>query len=223
MTTWHDVIGEEKHKDYFTQILSYVNERRKSVNVYPPKEDVFNAFTYTPFENLKVVIIGQDPYHGPNQAHGLCFSVKPGIPLPPSLKNIYQELKNEYGNNFQIPTHGYLEHWARQGVFMLNNTLTVEQGQPQSHANIGWDKFTDKVIEQINANTNGTVFMLWGSPAQKKCKRVDSSKHLILTAPHPSPLSAYRGFFGCNHFIKCNEYLKAQGKTTIDWQIPLNI
>ncbi|MGN1394160.1 MAG: uracil-DNA glycosylase [Succinivibrionaceae bacterium] len=223
MTTWHDVIGLEKNKDYFKKIMNFVEDRRKTTMVYPPKEDVFNAFKYTSFDNLKVVIIGQDPYHGPNQAHGLCFSVKPNIAIPPSLKNIYTELHSEYGDEFIIPHHGYLARWAEQGVFMLNNTLTVEAGRPQSHAQIGWNIFTDKVIEQINAYTQNTVFMLWGSPAQQKCKHVDTSKHLVLKAPHPSPLSAYRGFFGCNHFKLCNAYLVANKKNPIDWKLPLQI
>ncbi len=224
MTSWHDVIGPEKEKDYFRNILSYVEERRLSgVNVYPPRADVFNAFKYTALQDLRVVIIGQDPYHGPYQAHGLCFSVRPEVEIPPSLRNIYQELKNEYGDSFTIPEHGYLESWARQGVFMLNNTLTVEEGQPQSHGKIGWDRFTDVVIEKINEYTEHTVFMLWGSHAQKKCRCVDQSRHLVLTSAHPSPLSAYRGFFGCNHFLKCNEYLVAHGKKPICWQVPTDL
>jgi uracil-DNA glycosylase len=220
MITWHDLIGEEKEAPYFKDILSYVNKRRElGVEVYPPSADVFNAFKYTSLDNLKVVIIGQDPYHGPNQAHGLCFSVNKGIPNPPSLRNIFQELKNEYGEKFIMPEHGCLSSWAQQGVFLLNNTLTVERGHPQSHANIGWDIFTEHVIKKINDNLDHIVFMLWGSPAQKKCKCVDENKHLILKTVHPSPLSAYRGFFGCQHFIKCNEYLEKNGKSPINWQI----
>ncbi len=222
--SWHDVIGIQKEQQYFKNIKNFVtNERLNGVDVYPKRKDVFNAFRYTSFENLKVVIIGQDPYHGPNQAHGLCFSVLPGIQVPPSLKNIYQELKNEYGDSFNIPNHGYLTSWAEQGVFLLNNTLTVRRGEPMSHAHIGWDVFTDSVIEAINAHTDHTVFMLWGSPAQKKCKKVDESRHLVLKTSHPSPLSAYRGFLGCGHFKMCNDYLIAHGKTPIDWNLPSDV
>lgn len=218
--SWHDIIGDEKEQEYFKKILAYVQDRRKAgIEVYPPAPDVFNAFRFTNLDNLKVVIIGQDPYHGPNQAHGLCFSVNDGIPLPPSLKNIFQELKNEYGQDFNIPASGCLKSWAEQGVFLLNNTLTVERGAPQSHAKIGWDIFTDHVIQKINDNLEHVVFMLWGAPAQKKCKCVNTSKHLVLQTAHPSPLSAYRGFFGCNHFIMCNEYLRQNGKEIINWQI----
>lgn len=220
---WSELIGPEKQADYFKQVMAFVNQRRaEGAVVYPPKEDVFNAFKYTSFDNLKVVIIGQDPYHGPNQAHGLCFSVNKGIDVPPSLKNIYKELHSEYGEDFIIPNHGYLASWAEQGVFLLNNTLTVEQSKPQSHAKIGWSIFTDHVIQKINDYKENVVFMLWGSPAQQKCSCVDPSKHLILTASHPSPLSAYKTFFGCNHFRLCNEYLVAHGKTPINWSSILN-
>ncbi len=221
MVSWHDVLGPEKEKDYFKNILSFVAGRRAAgARVYPPRGEVFNAFRHTALEDLKVVIIGQDPYHGPGQAHGLCFSVRPGVPPPPSLQNIFRELRDEYGEGFPFPEHGCLESWARQGVFMLNSSLTVEEGRPQSHANIGWARFTDTVIEKINECTEHTVFMLWGAPAGKKCARVDRSRHLVLTCAHPSPLSAHRGFFGCGHFRKCDAYLAEHGRTPVDWRIP---
>ncbi len=221
--TWHDVIGNEKNKQYFIDAMTFQKERRKVVPVYPAEHDIFNAFRYTDFNNVKVVIIGQDPYHEPGQAHGLCFSVKPGVQVPPSLQNICKELKAEYGDAFTIPNHGCLTSWARQGVFLLNNTLTVDQGAPKSHFGHGWEIFTDYVIQMINQYTEHTVFMLWGTPARSKCRSVDASRHLILTSVHPSPLSAYRGFFGCNHFRMCNDYLVQFGKTPINWQLPLTM
>ncbi len=215
---WHELIGAEKEQPYFLQAMNYVQQARsQGVVVYPPVGEVFNAFRYTSADNVKVVILGQDPYHGPQQAHGLCFSVNSGIPQPPSLKNIFKELQNEYPD-FQIPQDGTLTGWAEQGVLLLNNSLTVEQGNPGSHAHIGWEIFTDHVIQVINERLEHVVFMLWGSPAQTKCRCVDSQRHLILKASHPSPLSAYRTFFGCNHFKLCNEYLQQHGKTPIDWQ-----
>ncbi|WP_392558569.1 uracil-DNA glycosylase [Orbus mooreae] len=216
--TWHDVIGCEKEKDYFKQILQYVdNERSRGKIIYPPQHDVFNAFRYTPFADIKVVILGQDPYHGPNQAHGLSFSVLPGVKTPPSLLNMYKELATDIAG-FEIPKYGYLGYWAEQGVLLLNNVLTVENGQAHSHAKIGWETFTDTVIETINQNLTGVVFLLWGSPAQKKGQFIDRQKHHVLTAVHPSPLSAHRGFFGCKHFSKANEFIISQGKQPIDWQ-----
>lgn len=216
--TWHDVIGVEKEKDYFKQVLQYVENARNSGKiVYPPQQDVFNAFRFTPFADIKVVILGQDPYHGPNQAHGLSFSVLPGVKTPPSLANIYKELATDI-EGFTVPKHGYLASWAEQGVLLLNNVLTVENGQAHSHAKIGWEIFTDNVIEAINQNLTGVVFLLWGSPAQKKGQFIDRQKHHVLTAVHPSPLSAHRGFFGCKHFSQANELIKRQGKTPIDWQ-----
>ncbi|WP_392561155.1 uracil-DNA glycosylase [Orbus sturtevantii] len=216
--TWHDVIGIEKEKDYFKQILQYVaNERNSGKTIYPPQQDVFNAFRFTAFADIKVVILGQDPYHGPNQAHGLSFSVLPGINPPPSLKNMYKELATDIVG-FEIPKHGYLASWAKQGVLLLNNVLTVQDGLAHSHAKIGWEKFTDHVIDVINQNLTGVVFLLWGSPAQKKGQFIDRQKHHVLTAVHPSPLSAHRGFLGCKHFSQANELIKQQGKTPIDWQ-----
>lgn len=199
--------------------MQFVQEEREANKViYPPREDVFNAFKMTPLEKVRVVILGQDPYHGPNQAHGLCFSVQPGVAPPPSLVNIFKELQQDIAG-FHYPDHGCLTHWAEQGVLLLNTVLTVQQGQAHSHAKIGWEEFTDKVIEQLNQHCEGLVFLLWGSHAQKKGSIVDRSRHCVMTAPHPSPLSAHRGFFGCKHFSRTNAYLQEQGKSPIDWQI----
>lgn len=222
MKTWTEAIGEEKTKPYFQQILATVrNERSLGKTIYPPQNEVFSAFALTEFDQVKVVILGQDPYHGPNQAHGLSFSVKPGIAPPPSLLNMYKELAQDVG--FQIPSHGYLVEWAKQGVLMLNTVLTVEQGKAHSHANIGWETFTDKVIEQLNEHREHLVFLLWGSHAQKKGQFIDRTRHCILTAPHPSPLSAHRGFLGCRHFSKTNNYLRQQGMEEIHWQLPMSV
>ncbi len=219
MTTWHDVIGQEKQQAYFSETLDYVRQRRESgVTVFPPPQDVFNAFKFTEFDDVKVVILGQDPYHGPNQAHGLCFSVLPGIKTPPSLKNMYKELAQDIAG-FAIPEHGYLESWAKQGVLMLNAVLTVEQGNANSHKHLGWERFTDTVIAKVNEHKSGVVFLLWGSPAQKKGRFIDTEKHFVLKAPHPSPLSAHRGFFGCRHFSQTNELLQRQGLAPINWQV----
>ncbi|CAH0526816.1 uracil-DNA glycosylase [Vibrio hippocampi] len=216
--TWHDVIGAEKQQSYFKDTLAFVQrQREQGLVVYPPETDVFNAFRFTEFHDVNVVILGQDPYHGPNQAHGLCFSVKPGVKTPPSLVNMYKELNQDI-EGFQIPDHGYLESWARQGVLLLNTVLTVEQGKAHSHAKCGWETFTDRVIEALNLHGNNIVFLLWGAHAQKKGAAIDGSKHHILTAPHPSPLSAHRGFFGCRHFSQTNQLLNQMGKPVIDWQ-----
>lgn len=221
MKTWHDVIGREKEEQYFQETLSFVRQERESGKIiYPPAADVFNAFKYTEFDDVNVVIIGQDPYHGPNQAHGLCFSVLPGVAIPPSLLNIYKELKSDIPN-FEIPKHGYLQSWAQQGVLLLNTVLTVEAGKAHSHAKSGWERFTDKVIEVLNAERKGLIFLLWGSHAQKKGQFIDKTKHHVLTSVHPSPLSAHRGFLGCQHFSKTNELLLQLGKAAIDWQVPL--
>ncbi|MFP3013756.1 MAG: uracil-DNA glycosylase [Arsenophonus sp. NC-XBC3-MAG3] len=214
---WHDVIGLEKEQNYFRNTLAYVDrERKQGTIIYPPQKDVFNAFRYTELSEVKVVILGQDPYHGPNQAHGLSFSVRPRIPVPPSLVNMYKELAKDI-IDFQYPDHGYLVSWGKQGVFLLNTVLTVEQGKAHSHMHLGWEKFTDKVIAVINQYCVGVVFLLWGSHAQKKGKFIDNQKHLVLKAPHPSPLSAHRGFFGCRHFSKTNETLIKQGLRPINW------
>ncbi len=215
--TWHDVLADEKQQPYFINTLKTVeDERANGVTIYPPAKDVFNAFRFTELSNVKVVILGQDPYHGPNQAHGLAFSVRPGIQPPPSLVNMYKELEGSIPG-FVRPSHGYLESWARQGVMLLNTVLTVRAGQAHSHARLGWETFTDKVISLINDHCEGVVFMLWGAHAQKKGAMIDRERHYVLQAPHPSPLSAHRGFLGCGHFVKANDYLAQHGKTPIDW------
>ncbi|ELX7502194.1 uracil-DNA glycosylase [Vibrio fluvialis] len=220
--TWHDVIGVEKQQDYFQQTLAFVEQQRQAGKViFPPAKDVFNAFRFTEFNQVKVVILGQDPYHGPNQAHGLCFSVQPGIKTPPSLVNMYKELAQDIPG-FQIPNHGYLKSWAEQGVLLLNTVLTVEQGQAHSHANTGWETFTDRVIDALNQNGQGIVFLLWGSHAQKKGRMIDRQRHHVLMAPHPSPLSAHRGFLGCRHFSQTNQLLEQQGKAPINWRPQLD-
>lgn len=219
MQTWHDALGAEKEQPYFQHILHSVHQERDSGQViYPPAADVFNAFKATEFDQVKVVILGQDPYHGAGQAHGLAFSVRPEVAIPPSLVNIYKELADEIPG-FHIPQHGHLQHWAEQGVLLLNTVLTVRAGQAHSHAPLGWEQFTDRVITQLNQHREHLVFMLWGSHAQKKGAFIDRNRHLVLTAPHPSPLSAYRGFFGCGHFSKANAYLQQQGLEPIDWQV----
>lgn len=218
---WRDVIAKEKQQGYFQQIMAFIqNERAIGKVIYPPQDAVFNAFKFTEFHQVKVVILGQDPYHGPNQAHGLCFSVLPSEKTPPSLVNIYKELANDI-EHFQIPQHGYLKSWADQGVLLLNTVLTVEQGAAHSHAQIGWEIFTDRVIEQLSAKKEGVIFLLWGAHAQKKGEVIDRNKHHVLIAPHPSPLSAHRGFFGCKHFSTVNDILKHHKQTPINWQLPI--
>lgn len=217
--SWSDVLRTEKQKSYFKEVLAFVEaERAKGKVIYPKNSDVFNALSLTPFSKVKVVILGQDPYHGPNQAHGLCFSVKPPTPPPPSLKNIFQELEADVG--IPKPTHGDLHAWAERGVLLLNAVLTVEEQKPGSHANKGWETFTDRVIRELNDRGEHLVFLLWGSYAQKKAAFVDRTKHLVLEAPHPSPLSAHRGFLGCRHFSKANKYLRSNGIAPIDWSLP---
>lgn len=217
MLTWAEVIAAQQQQAYFESLQQFVeNERAQGKAIYPPAESVFSAFEHTPFDQVKVVILGQDPYHGPNQAHGLSFSVQPGVKTPPSLVNMYKELAQDI-DGFTIPTHGNLVSWAEQGVLLLNTVLTVEQGKAHSHAKAGWEQFTDQVIAQLNQHHSGLVFMLWGAHAQKKGASIDSSRHHILAAPHPSPLSAHRGFFGCGHFSQANERLKQQDKSEIDW------
>ncbi len=220
MQTWSDVLGQEKLQPYFQETLNFVrNERESGKIIYPPAADVFNAFKYTEFSDVNVVILGQDPYHGPNQAHGLCFSVLPGVATPPSLVNIYKELKRDIPE-FEIPAHGYLLSWAQQGVLLLNTVLTVEAGKAHSHAKTGWEQFTDRVIAALNEHREGIVFLLWGSHAQKKGQYIDRNKHHVLMAPHPSPLSAHRGFLGCGHFSRTNQLLQEAGKQPVNWQIP---
>ena len=216
---WPQLLGQEKQQPYFIETLAQVEQARLAGQViYPPQADVFNAFKLTELENLKVVILGQDPYHGPNQAHGLAFSVRQGVRVPPSLQNMYKELALEYPD-FQIPQHGCLESWANQGVLLLNTVLTVVATQPNSHRHLGWEQFTDKVIASISEQCQGIVFLLWGSHAQKKGRHIDRNRHFVLDAPHPSPLSAHRGFLGCGHFKQANELLVKQGKVPINWQI----
>ena len=219
MNTWSEALGEEKQQPYFRQILDTVKAERESGQViYPPAHDVFNAFKATEFNQVKVVVLGQDPYHNEGQAHGLSFSVQAGVAPPPSLVNIYKELADDIAG-FQIPAHGCLQHWAEQGVLLLNTVLTVRAGQAHSHAALGWETFTDRVIAMLNQEREGLVFLLWGSHAQKKGAFIDRSRHLVLTAVHPSPLSAARGFFGSKPFSQTNHYLQQHGLSPIDWQV----
>ncbi len=217
-TTWKDLLAAEKQLPYFKNMIETLKrENAAGKIIYPPQKDIFNAIKLTPFEDVKVVIIGQDPYHGPGQAHGLSFSVRPGIKPPPSLENMFKELESDIG--FKRPDHGFLEPWAKQGVMLLNAVLTVQAHQAHSHAKIGWQTFTDKIIQCLNDERSDLIFLLWGASAQKKGQIIDKNKHHVLTAPHPSPLSAHRGFFGCKHFSTCNEILKRLGKTPINWQL----
>jgi uracil-DNA glycosylase len=214
--SWKKVLEDEFALPYFKTLSETVRKAYLGgVPVYPPPKSVFNAFELCPFENVKVVILGQDPYHGAGQAHGLCFSVQDGVRIPPSLQNIYKEIKSDLG--IEIPTSGSLERWAKQGVLLLNATLTVTDGKPGSHQKIGWEAFTDAVIKKISDDTKHVVFLLWGKYAQDKGAHIDTEKHLVLKAPHPSPLSAYTGFFGCKHFSKTNEYLKLHNQKPIEW------
>ena len=214
---WLEPLAPEFKKPYYAELYKKVKEEYATRKIFPPADDIFNAFEFTPLSQVKVVILGQDPYHGDGQAHGLCFSVKPDVDIPPSLVNIYKELHEDLG--LYIPNHGYLEKWAKQGVMLLNTVLTVRAHQANSHRGIGWEEFTDAAIRVLNEQDRPMVFLLWGKPAQMKKSMLHNPKHLILTAPHPSPLSAHRGFFGCKHFSKTNEFLEANGLTPIDWQI----
>ncbi len=219
MPAWQEVLGPVKHADFFQQLMARIDaERAAGKAIYPPASEVFNALTLTPLDDVKVVILGQDPYHGPGQAHGLCFSVQPGVKTPPSLVNIYKELAQDI-EGFHVPEHGNLTAWAEQGVLLLNTVLTVEQGKAHSHAKWGWETFTDAVIKSVNDTQHGVVFLLWGSHAQKKGQNIDTQKHYVLNAPHPSPLSAHRGFLGCRHFSQTNTLLSQQGKTPVNWQV----
>lgn len=215
---WSTALQEEKKKPYFTKLQSFVESERKKCTVYPPAHQVFSWTEHHDMTKTKVVILGQDPYHGPKQAHGLCFSVQKGVTPPPSLKNMYKELVKDIPG-FVTPRHGDLSSWASQGVLLLNAVLTVRASQANSHKDKGWEKFTDWVISWVAKNLNGVVFMLWGSYAQKKCSRIDTKRHCVLKAVHPSPLSAHRGYFGCKHFSQANQYLVEQGKKPIDWCI----
>ena len=213
---WLTVVGEEFNQPYMVKLKSFLQQEKESGRViYPKGTEIFNALNTTPFKNIRVVVIGQDPYHGPNQAHGLAFSVRKNVPIPPSLKNIYKEIEQEFG--IKMPNHGDLTNWAQQGVLLINATLTVRQATAGSHQNKGWEEFTDTVIREINDRLTHVVFMLWGSYAKKKGAFINHEKHFTLTTTHPSPLSAHRGFLGCGHFLKANEYLKQHGYPPIDW------
>jgi uracil-DNA glycosylase len=219
-SSWKAVLHDEFEKPYFQQLKSFLyQEKAQGVKIFPPGKMIFSAFDATPFDKVRVVILGQDPYHGMGQAHGLCFSVLPGIAVPASLRNIYQELDDDPAVQFTIPQHGYLQSWAEQGVLMLNAILTVRAHQAASHQGKGWEQFTDAVIQKLNSEKEGLVFLLWGSYAQRKGAVLDSNKHLVLKAPHPSPLSAYRGFFGCRHFSQTNHFLDQKGEDMIRWQV----
>ena len=216
MTTWNEILAEEMKKEYYQELQTFVQKRRQEVRVFPEENNVFNALELTPFESVKVVILGQDPYHGFGQAHGLSFSVQKGIPLPPSLKNIYKELQEDIGGD--LPTEGDLSHWAKQGVLLLNTVLTVEEGNANSHKGRGWERLTNRLIESLNELKHPVIFILWGKPAQDKEKLITNPNHIILKAPHPSPLSAYRGFFGSKPFSRVNDILIQQGQTPICWK-----
>ncbi len=214
---WDEILKDEWEKPYYKELRQFLKKEYSSYEIYPDMHDIFNALKYTSYKDCKAVIIGQDPYHEPGQAHGLCFSVKPGIPLPPSLKNIYKELESDLG----IPPakNGYLESWAKNGVLMLNTVLTVRRGAANSHKDKGWEKFTDTVIEKLNEKDTPVVFILWGANARRKCDKITNPIHKKLISVHPSPLSAFGGFFGCKHFSKCNDLLREAGLTEIDWRV----
>lgn len=214
---WDKHLEDEFEKEYFKSMLERVDEEYEKYTVYPPKNKIFSAFKHCDIDDVKVVILGQDPYHEPGQAHGMCFSVMPDVDIPPSLKNIYKELESEYG--YPPPNHGCLTSWSNQGVLLLNTTLTVRAHQANSHSTYGWQKFTDRVIEEVNKQDKPVVFILWGRNAISKRPLIDESKHMVLTSAHPSPLSAYNGFFGCGHFKKANEFLKSHGRGEINWKI----
>lgn len=215
---WMQILQVEFRKPYFASLKKFLQaEKAAGKKIYPPEEDIYSWTRLCSPDAVKVVILGQDPYHGPNQAHGLCFSVKPGIPAPPSLKNIYKELSQEYGSGFSIPKHGNLVGWARQGVLLLNTVLTVRASEAFSHKDKGWERFTDSVIDYLNRERKNIVFILWGSAAQKKGSKIDQKKHMVIKGVHPSPLSAMRGFFGCGHFEQANTYLQSHDKPVIDW------
>lgn len=214
---WDLILKDEFNKEYYLKLRQFLKKEYSTGNIFPNMYDIFNAFKYTAYKDVKVVILGQDPYHGVGQAHGLCFSVKKGVEPPPSLKNIYREIDNEL--NIGIPTHGELTKWAKQGVLLLNTVLTVRESQANSHRGVGWELFTDHVIEKLNARSTPIIFLLWGANARSKKNLINNPIHKILECAHPSPLSAYNGFFGCGHFIKTNEFLKEIGLREIDWKI----
>lgn len=217
MISFNDLLEEEKQKEYYKELIDFIDKEYESKIIFPPREKIFEAFNLTPLEKAKVVIIGQDPYHGEGEAHGLAFSVNNGIKIPPSLKNIYKEINAEYG--YEIPNTGYLIKWAKQGVLMLNTVLTVEKDKPASHKAKGWEVFTDRVIEELNDSEQPLVFMLWGNYAKSKAQLINNPKHLILESAHPSPFSARNGFFGNNHFKLANDFLEKNGIEQIDWKI----
>ena len=214
---WDNLLSEEFKKDYYQQLREFLKQEYSTAKIYPPMNDIYNALRYTSREDTRVVILGQDPYHGYGQAHGLCFSVKRGVPLPPSLKNIFKELNSELG--IPVPECGELTGWAKQGVMLLNATLTVREGTPQSHKGRGWETLTDKIISFINEKETPVVFMLWGSNARAKKALITNPAHLVLECAHPSPLSVYNGFFGCGHFIKANDFLRRASQKEIDWSL----
>jgi uracil-DNA glycosylase len=214
---WQNLLEDEFKRDYYLKLRNFLITEYKTKTIYPDMHDIFNALHYTDYSSVKVVILGQDPYHGPNQAHGLSFSVKPGVPSPPSLMNIYKELNSDLG--CYLPNNGYLKKWADQGVMLLNTVLTVRAGEPNSHKNIGWEQFTDEIISLLSDREDPIVFILWGSNAQSKLNIINTSRHCIIKAPHPSPLSAHRGFFGSKPFSSANKFLVSVGKKPIDWQI----
>ncbi|HEY3340409.1 MAG TPA: uracil-DNA glycosylase [Anaerolineae bacterium] len=215
---WQSVLGAEPSKPYYLKLMAFLAAERARYDVYPPEGDVFSALQCTAFAHTNVLLLGQDPYHDENQAHGLCFSVRPGMPLPPSVRNIFKELHDDVG--CQIPNNGYLVPWARQGMLMLNAVLTVRAHQPNSHKGKGWETFTDTIIQALGEQDNPVVFLLWGAYAQKKIELIDERRHVIIKAAHPSPLSAHRGFFGSRVFSRANQALHKLGKPEIDWQIP---
>jgi uracil-DNA glycosylase len=215
--SWKELLHEEFSAPYFTSLKEFLVSEKNTYKIYPPGQFIFNAFDKTPVDKVKVVILGQDPYHGAGQAHGLCFSVQPGIKPPPSLVNIFKEINSDL--NIPIPKHGNLENWANQGVLLLNTTLTVREGQPRSHFNKGWEKLTDAAIRKISEKKSNLVFLLWGNDARQKEPMIDATKHLILKSVHPSPLSVYHGFYGCKHFSKTNNYLIQNGIEPINWQL----
>ena len=217
--SWKAHVGDYLQREEMAALSAFLRQRKaQGARIYPPGPEIFAAFDATPFNDVKVVVLGQDPYHGPGQAHGLCFSVRPGVPVPPSLDNIFKEIHADLG--LPRPDHGCLLPWARQGVLLLNAVLTVEDGRAGAHQGKGWEGFTDHVVDVLNREREGLVFLLWGSYAQAKGKVIDTRRHRVLKAPHPSPLSAHRGFMGCRHFSAANEYLQRNGKTPIDWSLP---
>lgn len=215
--SWDNLLTEEFSKDYYLNLRKKLAQEYRTRTIYPAMENIFNALKYTSYEDVKVLILGQDPYHGPGQAHGLCFSVQKGVDKPPSLKNMFKELENDLG--ISAPSHGCLTDWAKQGILLLNTVLTVREGEPNSHKKLGWTIFTDRIIELLNERRDPVIFVLWGRNALEKLPLITNSHHYVLSAAHPSPLSASRGFFGCKHYSKINEILKSMGKTPIDWRI----